>query len=289
MLRYFTAGESHGKCLIGVIEGFPSNVPIGIDKINADLNRRQTGYGRGDRMKIEQDKIDILSGIRDGKTLGSPIAFSIQNRDHVNWGRYMNPVKVEDESRRITGPRPGHADLCGAVKYNFVDIRNVLERSSARETAVRTAIGSIAKQLINCFNIDIISHVTAIGSVSLEQKIRDTDKIRNADKSSVRCIDKNTEKRMIDEIKRTKNMGDSLGGIFEIHITGVPIGLGSYVHWDRKLDAKLAYNLMSIQGIKAVEIGEGFSNSKLKGSKIHDEIFYDSKRGYYRKTNNAGG
>ena len=289
MLKYFTAGESHGKCLTGIIEGFPSNVPMDIDKINADLKRRQMGYGRGDRMKIEQDSIEILSGIRDGKTLGSPIAFFIQNRDYVNWEKYMDPIKIEDDSKKITKPRPGHADLSGAIKYNFTDIRNVLERSSARETALRVAIGSIAKQLMNCFDIDVVSHVIAIGSATLKKNIWDIERIENADRSLVRCIDKTTENRMVDEIEKAKKTGDSLGGVFEIHITGVPVGLGSYVHWDRKLDAKLAYNLMSIQGIKAVEIGEEFNNSKLRGSEVHDEIFYDPQRGYYRKTNRAGG
>ena len=289
MLKYFTAGESHGKCLTGIIEGFPSNVPIDIEKINTDLKRRQMGYGRGDRMKIEQDSIEILSGIRDGKTLGSPIAFFIQNRDYVNWKKYMDPIKIEDDSKKVTKPRPGHADLCGAIKYNFTDIRNVLERSSARETAARVAIGSITKQLMNYFDIDVVSHVTAIGSVSLKENIWDIGKIKDADKSPVRCIDKNTEKKMIDEIEEAKKAGDSLGGIFEIHITGVPAGLGSYVQWNRKLDAKLAYNLMSIQGIKTVEIGEGFNNSKLRGSEVHDEILYDPQKGYHRKTNRAGG
>ncbi len=289
MLKYFTAGESHGKCLTGIIEGFPSNVPIDINKINADLKRRQMGYGRGDRMKIETDTIEILSGIRDSKTLASPIAFTIQNRDYVNWEKYMNPIKTQDDSRKVTKPRPGHADLSGSIKYNFTDIRNVLERSSARETATRVAIGSIARQLLSCFGIDVVSHVTRIGSISSEKNIWDIDKIKDADKSPVRCIDEPTESKMIKEIEEAKKSGDSLGGIFEIHITGVPIGLGSYVHWDRKLDAKLAYNLMSIQGIKAVEIGEDLNNSDFKGSKVHDEIFYKPERGYYRETNRAGG
>ncbi len=289
MLKYFTAGESHGKCLTGIIEGFPSNVPIDINKINADLKRRQMGYGRGDRMKIEQDSIEILSGIRDSKTLGSPIAFTIENQDYANWENHMDPIEVTDHSRVVTKPRPGHADLSGAIKYNFTDIRNVLERSSARETAVRVAIGSIAKQLVNYFHIDVVSHVTAIGNACLEENIWDIDKIKNADESPVRCVDKDAENKMIHEIEEAKKAGDSLGGIFEIHITGVPVGLGSYVQWDRKLDAKLAYSLMSIQGIKAVEIGEGFKNATLKGSEVHDEIFYDDEKGYYRKTNRAGG
>ncbi|NLJ40680.1 MAG: chorismate synthase [Clostridiales bacterium] len=289
MLRYFTAGESHGKCLTGIIEGFPSNVPIDIEIINADLQRRQRGYGRGHRMAIEEDKLEILSGIRNGKTLGSPIAFSIQNRDYKNWVKYMDPVKIEDDSKGVTKPRPGHADLSGAIKYNFTDIRNVLERSSARETAVRVAIGSMAKQLLRHFDIDVISHVTTIGSASLKNNIYDIESIRNAENSPVRCVDSGIENQMINIIEETKKTGDSLGGIFEIHITGVPIGLGSYVHWDRKLDAKLAYSLMSIQAIKAVEIGEGVNSGRLKGSQVHDEIFYDSKKGYYRQTNRAGG
>lgn len=289
MFRYFTAGESHGKCLTGIIEGFPSNVPIDIHGINKDLKRRQMGYGRGDRMKIESDTIEILSGLRGGKTIGSPIAFEIKNRDFENWKRYMDPVNDIDQGRKITKPRPGHSDLTGSIKYNFDDIRNVLERSSARETATRVAIGSLSKQLMNIFNINVLSHVISIGNISLEESILDVEKLNNADDSSVRCINKDIEDKMIEHIKKAKIEGDSLGGSFEIHITGVPVGLGSYVQWDRKLDAKLSYALMSIQGIKAVEIGEGFNNSTFLGSQVHDEIFYDEGSGYYRKTNNAGG
>lgn len=289
MLRYLTAGESHGKCLTGIIEGFPANVPMDIDIINADLKRRQMGYGRGGRMKIEEDRIEILSGLRDGKTLGSPIAFSIANRDYANWEEYMNPIKVKDDSKKVTRPRPGHADLSGAIKYNFSDIRNVLERSSARETATRVAIGSMAKQLMNCFGINVISHVTAIGNVSLKEKNWEPEKIKTADRSSVRCIDVTIEAQMINQIMEAKEAGDSLGGAFEIHLIGVPVGLGSYVHWDRKLDSKLAQALMGIQGIKGIEIGEAFENARLKGSQVHDEIFYGEKIGYYRETNRAGG
>ncbi len=289
MLRYLTAGESHGKALTGIIEGFPANVPIDVDAINADLKRRQQGYGRGGRMKIEKDQIEILSGIRDGKTLGGPIAFLIKNRDYANWEQYMNPSKVSDNSRNVTKPRPGHGDLTGAIKYSFTDLRNVLERSSARETAVRVVIGSMAKQLLNCFGINAFSHVVAIGTASLKGNIWDLDKIKQADQSPVRCVDKTTEEEMIMQIKEARETGDSLGGVFEIHLTDVPLGLGSYVHWDRKLDAKLAAALMSIQGMKAVEIGEGFKNAGLKGSQVHDEIFYSEDKGYYRKTNRAGG
>ena len=240
-------------------------------------------------MKIESDTIEILSGLRGGKTLGSPIAFEIKNKDFENWEQYMDPVNNIDESRKITKPRPGHSDLPGSIKYNFTDIRNVLERSSARETATRVAIGSISKQLMNHFSIDVFSHVRSIGRVSWEENVGDIEELKNADESPVRCIHKSTEDKMMEHIQQAKEEGDSLGGSFEIHITGLPVGLGSYVQWDRKLDAKLSYALMSIQGIKAVEIGEGFKNSTLVGSQVHDEIFYDENSGYYRKTNNAGG
>ncbi len=289
MLRYLTAGESHGKGLVGILEGLPSNVSIDIREIDKDLGRRQKGFGRGSRMKIERDSIEILSGIRDGKTLGSPVSFIIRNRDYANWESYMDPAVADQQSKRITGPRPGHADLAGVLKYGFSDIRNVLERSSARETAVRVAIGSIARQLLKNFDIGVFSHVTSIGNVTLEESIRDTGRIGRADASEVRCVDKTVEKQMIQAINEAKEEGDSLGGIFEIHITGVPAGLGSYVQWDRKLDAKLAYALMSIQGFKGVEIGCGFDNARRKGSSVHDEIFYDKDVGFYRKTNRAGG
>lgn len=289
MFRLLTAGESHGKGLIGIIEGFPANVDIDIGKINKDLYRRQQGYGRGGRMKIESDKIEIVSGIRGGKTLGSPISFFIENKDYKNWESSMNPEKISKDTKRITQPRPGHADLSGSLKYGFKDIRNVLERSSARETAVRVAVGSMASQLMEIFNIKVYSHVISIGGVKLEEKIEDIEKIKLAEGSDLRCCHEKVTKDMIEEIRKAKEEGDSLGGIFEIHITGVPIGLGSYVQWDRKLDAKLSYALMGIQGIKGVEIGYGFENAEKRGSIVHDEIFYDNKKGYYRGTNHGGG
>ena len=289
MLRYLTAGESHGKSLVGIIEGFPSNVKIDADAINKNLSRRQVGYGRGGRMKIETDKIEILSGVRGGKTIGSPISFQIENKDYQNWIPYMNPIEIDNITKRVSKPRPGHADLTGIMKYNFDDIRNVLERSSARETATRVAVGSMAQQLLNNFGIQVFSHVVSIGNVELENKDYDLSQIKNADSSEVRCIDKDTEQKMIEEIKKSKEEGDSLGGVFEIVITGVPHGLGSYVQWDRKLDARLAYALMSIQAIKGVEIGYGFENAMKKGSSVHDEIFYNDEQGYYRTTNKAGG
>ncbi|AOY75816.1 chorismate synthase [Clostridium formicaceticum] len=289
MFRLLTAGESHGKSLVGMIEGFPSNVAIDVAQINKNLARRQGGYGRGGRMQIEKDQVEILSGIRGGKTLGSPISFLIKNKDYENWEPYMNPIDVDEETRKVTQPRPGHADLTGVIKYGFSDIRNVLERSSARETAVRVAVGSLAQQLMEVFNIEVHSHVTAIGGAFLPEKIRDIEKIKIAETSEVRCCDAEIEKAMIEEIKSAKEKGDSLGGIFEIHITGVPMGLGSYVQWDRKLDAKLSYALMGIQAIKGVEIGYGFQNAQQEGSLVHDEIFYGEDQGYYRKTNHAGG
>ncbi|MBM7613733.1 chorismate synthase [Alkaliphilus hydrothermalis] len=299
MLRILTAGESHGRGLVGVIEGLPSNVPLKLELINQDLRRRQQGYGRGGRMKIEKDQIEVMSGIRGGKTLGSPISFVINNRDYDNWREHMDPFQENKEERRVTRPRPGHADLTGQMKYNFDDIRNVLERSSARETAVRTAAGSIVKQFLKCFNIEVYSHVVSIGDVQLNKNSNmffDTQNsddlvklIKKADESPVRCIDQETEAAMIQAIDEAKADGDSLGGVFEVHITGVPVGLGSYVQWDRKLDAKLSYALMSIQGIKGVEIGEGFTNTTKPGSQVHDEIYHQEGQGYHRKTNFAGG
>ncbi len=288
MLRILTAGESHGKGLVGIIEGLPSNLAIDIEKVNMDLARRQSGYGRGGRMSIEKDTIEIIAGMRGGKTLGSPLAFMIENRDFENWRQYMDPIGENSEDRRVTKARPGHADLTGVQKYNFSDVRNVLERSSARETALRVAAGSILKQLMAVFGIKVASHVTAIGAVSISTQA-DFGRLAEADASEVRCIERAAEAEMISAIKAAKAAGDSLGGTFEIQVTGVPVGLGSYVQWDRKLDAKLAYQLMSIQGIKGVALGEGFDSSKKLGSEVHDEIFYSHEKGYFRKTNRAGG
>jgi len=266
LLRILTAGESHGKSLAGIIEGFPSNVAINIDEIHQDLARRQQGYGRGGRMKIEQDRIEILSGVRDGKTLGSPIAFLIRNKDYENWESYMDPMEADTETKKVTNPRPGHADLIGALKYGFEDVRNVLERSSARETAVRVAAGSFVKQLLKNFQIQSAVHVTAIGEIAVNEKPRSFEEIREAEDSPVRCVDPVIGQRMMETIDAAKKEGDSLGGIFEIYIQGLPVGLGSYVQWDRKLDAKLAYALMSIQAIKGVEFGYGFKNAQKPGS-----------------------
>jgi chorismate synthase len=283
MLRYLSGGESHGPGLTAVIDGIPSNLSINIEEINRDLARRQKGYGRGDRMKIEKDKVKILSGIRNGKTLGSPVTLHIENLDWENWQKPTQPV---------TRPRPGHGDLAGALKYDHTDIRNVLERASARETAARVAVGSIAKTLLKEFGIEIISHVTCIGGVKLKAHYDANTLKQNlgyVEDSQVRCMDKDVEEEMIREIIRAKEEGDSVGGIFEIWVFNVPPGLGSHVNWDRKLDARLAFGLMSIQGIKGVEVGLGFEAGGKRGSEFHDEIFYSPDKGYFRKTNNAGG
>ena len=267
MFRYLTAGESHGKTLLTIIEGIPSNLPLTKEDIDRELRRRQKGYGRGGRMRIEKDEVEILSGVRSGKTLGSPIGLLIKNKDWKNWKEIMaikknSKFKIQN-SKFILSPRPGHADLSGTIKYNFADIRNVLERASARETAARVAVGAISKKFLKEFRINFYSQVIMIGGV--------------ADKKIKPLIDK------------AKKKGDSLGGIFEITAINLPIGLGSYVQSDLRLDGRLAGALMSIPGIKGVEIGSGFDAAKRFGSKVQDEIFYQKGRGFYRKTNRAGG
>jgi len=288
MLRFLTAGESHGKCLAAVIEGLPSNLNIDIEKINVKLAERQGGYGRGGRMKIETDQIEILSGVRNGKTIGSPITLTIQNKDWENWKDKMGAEPL-GENEEMIKPRPGHADLAGALKYNFTDVRNVLERASARETAARVAVGAICMQFLQEFGIYIYGHVVQIGDVK-SNKVFNLELFNNRNANSqLRCLDDEAESRMIELIDNAKSQGDSLGGIFEIVVLGVPTGIGSHVQWDRKLDARLAGALMSIQAIKGVEIGMGFETAELKGSQVHDEIYFDPQSGYHRKTNHCGG
>ena len=289
MLRFLTGGESHGPGLIGIIEGFPSNVELDCEAINRDLARRQQGYGRGGRMQIETDKIRFLSGLRGGKTLGSPLTFLIENKDYENWVPFMGPCQADRETKRVTAPRPGHADLTGCLKYNFDDVRNVLERSSARETAVRVAIGAIIRQFLSQFAIHSFVYVKSIGSVSSDAVKPSHADLENAEQSPLRMVDPLAEKRAIELIDKTRSEGDSLGGVFEILVDGVPAGLGSYVQWDRKLDARLAFALQSIQAIKGVEFGQGFACAGDKGSAVHDEILFDADLGYYHRTNNAGG
>jgi chorismate synthase len=297
-IRYLTSGESHGKGLVGILEGVPAGLEISENYINRQLERRQQGYGRSDRMKIESDRVNIISGVRFGKTLGSPIALTVENKDWENWKEKMSVTPSESEIEKITTPRPGHADFAGAIKYNFDDIRNVIERSSARETAIRVAIGSVARKFLETFNIFIVSHIVQIKNVKVKSDIKKVDlKQINAiaDESPIRCLDKKIEKDMMNVIDEAKKKGDSVGGVAEIIAFGLPIGLGSYVHWDRRLDGRIANALMAIPAIKGIEIGAGFKSASLFGSEMHDEIFYNEKlkdssnMGFYRKTNNAGG
>lgn len=290
MLRYITSGESHGKCLTSIIDGIPANVSLNIDEINLEMRKRQSGYGRGGRMKIESDKVDVLSGVRGKTTIGSPIAIQIINKDYENWTEYMSPTgEIDRETKKVEKVRPGHADLVGSLKYNFDDARNVLERSSARETASRVAIGAICKQVLKVFNIEFASHVVQIGDAKVD-KLYSFDFIKDgSDLSEVRCVDKHVEKLMISEIDKAKNEKDTLGGVIEIRVKNVPPGLGSYVHYDKKIDAHIAMNVMSIQAIKGVEIGIGFEVATNRGSNVMDEIFYDEKKGIYRRTNRLGG
>ncbi|OPX84762.1 MAG: Chorismate synthase [Pelotomaculum sp. PtaB.Bin104] len=293
MLRYLTAGESHGPALTAIIEGMPSGIALNAEYINKQLARRQGGYGRGARMKIENDQVHFLSGVRGGQTLGSPITLQVTNEDWDNWSAVMSPEQgARLDERVVTRPRPGHADLAGAIKYGHRDIRNVLERSSARETAARVAVGSVARRLIDELRIQVAGRVIRIGSVEAGSDIdwRSVEELTGAlAGSQLLCSDPEAEKRMINAIDQARESGDTLGGIFQIRVYGVPAGLGSYVQWDRKLDGRLAAALMSIQAVKGVEIGLGFKAARQAGSLVQDEIFYEHKRGFFRRTNNAGG
>lgn len=290
-LRFLTAGESHGKGLIVILEGFPAGLFISAEEINVDLARRQKGYGRGGRMLIEKDQSEILSGVRRGITLGTPIALFVKNNDYQNWEKIMSPDFSEEKfGNLLHRPRPGHADLPGGLKYNHRDLRNILERASARETTVRVAAGAVAKKFLKNFDILVQSHVTQLGTVVSKILASDYDHLnKRVDESPVRILEKKAGKKAIKLIDEAKRKGDSLGGIFEVLITGVPPGLGSHVQWDRKLDGRLAQALMSMQAVKGVEIGEGFNNSAKYGSQVHDEIFYSKSKRFYRETNRAGG
>lgn len=278
MIRFLTAGESHGRGLLVVVEGIPAGVPLSEDEINIQLSRRQKGYGRGGRMQIEQDRVQIYSGVMRGTTIGAPIGLLIENRD---WRSDEPP---------LTKPRPGHADLAGALKYHFDDVRRVLERSSARETVARVAAGAVCRALLAQFGIRIFSHVVELGGIVATQRPERLEDIPAiAEGSPLRCADPEAEARMIRAIDEAKTRGDTLGGVFEVVAVGLPVGLGSYVHWDRRIDGRLAQAMMSINAIKGVEIGQGFAEARLPGSAAHDEIFYDPERGFYRRTNQAGG
>lgn len=298
MLRYLTAGESHGPQLTTIIEGVPAGFPLEAEDINKDLMRRQCGYGRGGRMQIETDRVDILSGVRWGKSIGSPVTLAVVNRDWVNWQEKMSPLgRYRDDKLAVTRSRPGHADLPGAMKYQHHDVRNILERSSARETAIRVAVGAVAKSILSQFGIIVYGFVTELGGVTAVRPSLSHDAIRDkVAKSELFTYDGHAEVEMKALIDRAKESGDTIGGVIEVNVHGVPVGLGSHVQWDRKLDGRLAMALMSIQAIKGVEVGSGFDAARNPGSRVHDEIYYDSLRlvegkasGFYRKTNNAGG
>jgi chorismate synthase len=292
MLRFTTAGESHGPELVAVVEGVPAGFEIDIGRINADLARRQKGYGRGGRMKIENDQARPVSGIRFGRTIGSPVTFIIENRDFKNWRKRMSADAADRAGDvAVTRARPGHADLAGVLKYNLDDIREVLERASARETAARVAIGSFAKQLLAPFEISLLGYVASIGATEANPPEASIDELaRVTEESQVRVADPEAERAIIAEIDECQKTGDTLGGVVEVIATGLPIGLGSHVQWDRKLDSRLAGALLSVQAAKGVELGWGFRGARVRGSQLHDEIGYDrEQRRFTRYSNNSGG
>lgn len=289
--RWLTAGESHGPELVAIVEGVPAGLKLLASDIDADLARRQQGYGRGGRMKIEADRVRLLSGVRGGETLGSPIALGITNRDHANWVGRMGAEPFESPPEPLVRPRPGHADLAGGLKYDRHDLRDILERASARETAARVAVGAVAKRLLAEVGISVFAHVVAIGEVNAPELDLPYDEIRQrAEASVLRCADPEATERMREAIHEASHQKDTLGGVFEVVALGCPPGLGSHVQWDRKLDGRLAQALMSIQAIKGVEIGLGFEAARRPGSEVHDPIGYDpSKRSFTRASNRAGG
>ncbi|UVI32396.1 chorismate synthase [Paenibacillus spongiae] len=292
-LRYLTAGETHGPQLTAIIEGLPSNLKLDFEELNFQLHRRQKGHGRGKRMQIEKDTAAIVGGVRHGKTTGAPVALVVANNDWKHWTTVMNIEPIEgsdEEKRRVHRPRPGHADLNGGLKYNLKDLRNVLERSSARETAARVAVGAVARQFLAEFGIKVAGQVIRIGEIEAPPNDLPVDElIRLTEESAVRVVDKETEEKMTAYIDQIKADGDSIGGIVECIIEGVPVGLGSHVQWDRKLDGRIAQAVVSINAFKGCEIGIGFEAGLLRGSQVHDEIMYSKERGYYRASNRLGG
>ncbi|MBC7186063.1 MAG: chorismate synthase [Calditrichaeota bacterium] len=302
-MRYFTAGESHGKALVGILEGMPAQVPVRREEIDRQLRRRQAGHGRGARMGIEQDRVEILAGVRLGRTTGAPVALVVANRDWQNWQEVMAVEASGERPEPVTVPRPGHADLAGALKYRHTDLRDVIERASARETAMRVALGAVAGELLEQLSIGVVSHVAAIaGQWSSWKAIDETPAVAGsralqwcgklgaqADESRVRCLDPEAEKRMLAAIDEAHEAGDSVGGVLEVVAVGVPPGLGGYAHWDRRLDGRLAMAVMSIPGIKSVEIGLGSRTADLRGSQVHDEIVARPRRRLVRASNHAGG
>ena len=303
-MRFLTSGESHGQALIAIIEGFPAKLRIKKEDIDHELARRQMGYGRGGRMKVEKDQVEIISGLRQGMTIGSPISFRISNRDWPHWSQVMAPfegngqeeVEIKEDpvlnrlKAVVTAPRPGHADLNGALKYGFNDLRNIIERGSARETAARVGVGAFAKALLREFGILVGSYVLKIGTAgSATLSPLTIEEQKKVDESPVRALDPEKTEEMIKAIEHAKEEGETLGGVFAVYATGLPPGLGSHVHWDRRLDGRLAQAVMSIPGIKGVEFGLGYDLAKTPGSQAHDPIFYTPERGFFREKNNAGG
>ena len=293
-MRYLTAGESHGPRLTAIIEGVPAGLPLTTDYINLELKRRQGGYGRGARMKIESDKVEITSGVRHGRTMGGPITLNVTNLDHQKWLDIMNVADVDDpkkELRKITRPRPGHADLVGGMKYRFDDLRNSLERSSARETTMRVAVGAVAKRLLEEIGVEVASHIVSFGGINVEipENLTVAEIKKRACQSEVLIVNPEREEEIKSYIDQIKKDGDTIGGIVETIVGGVPVGLGSYVQWDRKLDAKIAQGVVSINAFKGVEFGIGFEAGRLKGSQVMDEILWSKEDGFTRRTNNLGG
>jgi chorismate synthase len=295
MFRFLTAGESHGPALVAIVEGLPAGVPISREIIDADLRRRQGGYGRGGRMKIERDATELLSGVRHGHTLGAPITLRIENRDWVNWQERMGADPIDAPPEAVTRVRPGHADLAGALKYGHEDVREVIERASSRETAARVAVGAVCRQLLAAFGVAIHSHVLAVGGVGYaESQAPDPGAADDAfwarvEASEMRCADAELTARMIERIVAGKREGDTCGGVFEVVAAGVPVGLGSYSQWDRRLSGRIGQALLSIPSAKGVEVGGGFGLAALPGSQVHDVVRYDAERGWHHLTNRAGG
>ena len=285
--RFLTAGESHGQCLTAIVEGIPAGLKINLDEMNKDMARRQQGFGRGGRMKIETDRAEFLSGVRFGETMGDPVTIKVANRDWQNWTDRMS-VMGEEFGDKVTAVRPGHADLTGVLKYDRNDARDILERASARETATRVAVGGLCTQFLKACGIEVVSHVVKIGGIGVDESKIDYAKIGTGD-SELNCYDPEAEEKMKERILSAMQEGDTLGGVFEVIVRGVPLGLGSHIQWDKRLDGKLAWAMMGIQAIKGVEIGAGFQCGELPGSEIHDEMFYDENKKVYRKTNRAGG
>src|ERR687895_1319828 len=289
-LRFVTAGESHGPGLVAIVEGLPAGLAVDREALDRDMARRQLGHGRGGRMKIESDAVEVRSGVRHGRTLGSPITVLVANRDYANWDERMNPWPVDAEIDEVHLPRPGHADLAGLLKYGHGDVRNVLERASARETAARVAAGALAKAYLRAMGVEVFSHVTRIGSVAAPDRddLSPMD-FEGVDESPVRCLDAAASEAMVAEIDVARKANESLGGVFEVRAFGLVPGIGSHVSWEERLDGRLAGAVMSIQAMKGVGIGDGFDLAGRVGSQAHDEIFWSEEQGFFRETNRAGG